>query len=69
MDSFRDAASRRVRTLAGHIAPDGGAAPGPAALARSATAATTSLPYASATGVPTSYARVRVGARRRGVAT
>ena len=59
MDSFREAASRRVRTLAGHIAPDAGAAP---ALARSVTAA--SSPYASATGVPTSYARVRRGAQR-----
>ena len=59
MDSFREAASRRVRTLAGHVAPDG-TAPGPPLLARSATAASTSLPYASATGVPTSYARVRV---------
>jgi hypothetical protein len=61
MDASRAAASRRVRTLAGHIAPhaaDGGDAP-QQQLARAATAAS----YASATGEPSSYARARAALR------
>jgi hypothetical protein len=66
MEGASGAAARRVRTLAGHVAPaaraDAAAAP---QLHRAGTAAGgggASTPYATATGEPTSYAKARAAA-------
>lgn len=59
-DEARQAAERRVRILAEHVSPgDRSARAGLAALEPSSTSGSSSRQYASATGEPTTYEKVR----------